>query len=110
VWLKGLIESVTRDIAGDFSPDAQMIKSGLGCPQADLDIPEAFPIGELGECHAEILVPAREDDHLVIAAVSIDAFSELVCGDKVHQLGKDRFPGIHAASPFSLMKGTGTHG
>ena len=74
-------------IAGNLPPDAQMIKSGLGCPQADLDIPEAFPVGELGECHSEVLVPAGKTDHFVVAVVSIDAFSELVCGDKVHQLG-----------------------
>ena len=75
----GLI-GMREGIAGNLPPDAQMIKSGLGCPQADLDIPEAFPVGELSECHAEVLVPAREADHLVIAVVSIDAFSELVCG------------------------------
>lgn len=88
-------------IAGDLPPDAQVIKSGLGCSQTDLDISQAFPVGELGEGHAEVLVPAGKADHLVIAVVSIDAFSELVCGDKVHQLSKDRFPGIHALSPHS---------
>jgi hypothetical protein len=30
-----------------------VIKSGLGCPQADLDISEAFPVGKLSEGHAE---------------------------------------------------------
>ena len=63
---------------------------------------------KLSEGQAEVLVPAGKTDHLVVAVVSIDAFSELVCGDKVHQLGKDRFPGIHAPSPQSLMRETGT--
>jgi len=36
------------------------------------------------DSHAEKLVPAREADHLVIAVVLIDAFSELVYGDKIH--------------------------
>jgi uncharacterized membrane protein YczE len=40
----------------------------------------------------------------------IDAFSELVCGDKVHQLGKDRFPVIHALSPFGLIGESSTSG
>lgn len=105
----GLI-GMGKGIAGDLSPDAQVIKSGLGCPQADLDIPEAFSVGELSECHAEVLVPAGKADHLVIAVVSIDAFSELVCGNKVHQLGKDRFPGIHVLPPHSLMMEIGTSG
>jgi hypothetical protein len=64
----------------------------------------------LGKRHGEILIPAREADHLAIAAVPIDAFAKLVCGDKVHQLGKDRFPGIHALSPYSLMSETGISG
>jgi hypothetical protein len=38
-----------KSIAGELPPDAQMIKSGLGCPQADLDISQAFAIGKLGE-------------------------------------------------------------
>jgi hypothetical protein len=75
-----------------------------------IHIPEAFPVGELGECHAEVLVPAGKADHLVIAVVSLDAFSEFVCGDKVHQLGKDRFPGIHVPPPHSLMRKIGTSG
>lgn len=75
----GLI-GVGKGIAGDLPPDAQVIKSGLGCPQAVLDISQAFAISELGEGHAEVLVPAGKADHLVIAVVSIDAFSKLVCG------------------------------
>ena len=105
--ISGLI-GVGKGIAGDLPPDAQVIKSGLGCPQTDLDISQAFAISKLGEGHAEVLIPAGKADHFVIAVVKIDAFSELVCGDKVHQLGKDRFPGIHVPPPHSLMRETGT--
>lgn len=104
--VSGLI-GMCKGIAGDLSPDAQVIESGLGCPKADLDISEAFPVGKLSEGHAEVLIPAGKADHLVIAVVSLDAFSELVCGDKVHQLGKNCFPGIHVLSPFALMQETG---
>jgi hypothetical protein len=97
-----------KGIAGDLPSDAQVIKSELGCPQTDLDISQAFAISKLGECHAEVLIPAGKADHLVIAVVKIDAFSKLVCGGKVHQLGKDGFPGIHALPPLSLMRKTGT--
>jgi len=107
--VSGLI-GMGKSIAGDLPPNPRVIKSGLGYPQADLDISQAFAISKLGECHAEVLVPAREADHLVIAVVSIDAFSELVCWDKVHQLGKDRSPGIHVLPPHSLMRETGTPG
>jgi hypothetical protein len=99
---------VGKGIAGNLPPDAQVIKSELDCPQTYLDVPQAFPVGALSEGHAEVLVPAREADHLVIAVVPIHAFAELVSGNKVHQLGKDRFSGIHAKSPFSLMQETCT--
>ena len=105
----GLI-GVGKGISGDLPPNAKVIKYGFDCPQADLYVSEAFAKGKLGECHAEELVPAREADHFVIAVVSLDAFSELVCGDKVHQLGKDRFPGIHVPPPHSLMMEIGTSG
>ncbi len=107
----GLV-GMSEGIAGDLSPDAQVIKSGPGCPQADLDILQAFPVGKLRECCAGIPVPARKTDYLVIAVVvvSIDAFSELVCGNKVHQLSKDRFPGIHVLPPHSLMRELVTSG
>jgi len=107
--IPGLI-GVGQCIAGDLAPDAQVIKSELGCPQAGLDIPQTFPIGELGKGHAEILIPAGKSYYLVVAVVPLDTFSELVCGDKVHQLSKDRFSGIHLAPPFALMQETGTSG
>jgi len=40
---------MSEGIAGDLSPDAQVVKPGLGCPQAGLDISEAFPVGKLGK-------------------------------------------------------------
>lgn len=86
---------VGKGIAGDLPSDAQVIKPGLGRTQTGLNISQAFPVGELGEDHAEILVPAGKADHLAIAVVPIDAFSELVCRDKIHHLGKDCFSGIH---------------
>ena len=99
-----------QSVAGNLAPDAQMVEFGLDCPQTGLDIPQAFPVGELGEGHAEKLIPAGEALHLVVAVVPLDAFAELVCGDKVHQLGKDRFPGIHVTTPSALMRKNGTSG
>ena len=81
--ISGLI-GMGKGIARHLPPDAQMIKPGRGYPQAGLNISQAFPVGELSKRHAKILVPAGKADHFVIAVVSIDAFSELVCGDKVH--------------------------
>jgi len=60
------------------------------------------------EGHAKELIPAGKAYDIAIAIVSIDAFSKFVSGYKVHQLGKDGFPGIHALSPFLSIKET-TH-
>ena len=97
-----------KGIAGNLPPYAQVIKSGWSCPQTGLNISQAFSVGKLGEGHAEVLVPAGKADHIAVAVVSIDAFSELVCGDKVHQLCKDCFPGIHALPPFLSIQEIGT--
>ena len=99
---------IGKSIAGNLPPYAQVIKSGLSCPQTGLNISQAFSVGKLGEGHAKILIPAGKTDHFAIAVVSIDAFSKLVCGDKVHQLGKDCFPGIHVQPPFSSIQETRT--
>lgn len=97
-----------QGIAGDLAPYAQMIQFGLGCPQTGLDVPQALPVGDLGESHAKELVPAGEALDLVVAVVPIDAFAKLVWRDKVHQLSKDCFPGIHMPSPSFVMQETYT--
>jgi hypothetical protein len=75
-----------------------------------LDIPQAFPIGKLGEGHTEILIPTGETYDFVVAVVMIDTFSELVCVDKIHQLCKDCFPEIHLQPPLDVMQETGIFG
>ena len=92
-------------IAGNLPANPQVIQLGLSGTQADLNISQTFSVSELSEGHAEELIPAGKAYNVAIAVVSIDAFSKLVCGDKVHQLGKDGFPGIHVVSPFFIDKG-----
>lgn len=99
-----------KGVAESLPSNAQMVQLRLCRPKADLNVAEAFPAGELGEGHAEVLIPAGETDHLVVAVVAIDAFPKLVGGDKAHQLSKDGFPGIHAVPPQSLMAETGISG
>ena len=47
-------------VAGHRAAEAHMVELGVGDPQAGLDIPQALPVSELGEGHAEELVPAGE--------------------------------------------------
>ena len=99
-----------QGVAENLSPDDQMIKSGPCCPQTGFDVSQALPAGKLCEGHAEVLVPARETDYFVLAIELIDTFPEFVCGNKVHQLGKDCFSCIDEPSPCLLMRQPGTFG
>jgi hypothetical protein len=74
-----------------------------------LDVPQALPVGELGESHAKELVPAGKALDLVVAAVPIDAFAKLLWRYKVHQLRKDCFPGIHMPAPSFMIQETCAH-
>jgi len=88
-------ESVARDPAAD----AHVVELFLGCPEADLDVSEAFAIGELGKGQAEKLVPARKALDLVVAVVALYALAKLVDGEEIHQLRENSPTSIHQPSP-----------
>ena len=81
-----------------------MIKLGWSQAKAGLDISQAFAVGKLSKSHCKKQIPTGEALDLVIAGVSHDAFSKLVCGNKVHQLNKNRFPGTHPLSPLEISR------
>jgi len=61
---------IGQGIAGDVPADAHMVELVSRSSETCLNIPQALPIGELCEGHAEKLVPAGEALDLVIAVVS----------------------------------------
>jgi len=90
---------VGQGIPGDFAPDAQMIQLGLSSPQTGLNVPQTFPIRQLGKCHAEVLVPAGEALDLVVPVVASDAHTKVVNRQEVHQLREYGSTIIHQPSP-----------
>lgn len=54
-----------------------------------------FPKSQLREGHAEELIEIGKAFDLVVAAVSLDAFSELMERQEIHGLAKDGWRGIH---------------
>jgi hypothetical protein len=66
-----------------------MIKLRASDPQAGLNIPKAFAIGQLRERQAKELIEARKTLNFVTALVTAHAFAELVQGQVVHQLRKN---------------------
>ena len=75
-----------------------MIQFGLGSPEARLDIAQTFPEGQLGEGHAEELVPAGERLGPMIAAISGNALAELVDRQVLDELREDGPSAVHVAS------------
>ena len=63
-----------------------VIKLGLLCPQASLNITQTLAIGELREGHAEKLLPAREVFDVTVAVVSIDTELKFILRDEIHEL------------------------
>ena len=65
------------------------------CAQAGFDIPQAFPVGELGEGQAEELVEAGKGFDFVVAAIACDTAPKGVHGQMRHELREDKMTGVH---------------
>ena len=53
----------------DVFSDTGLVKLGGLRTKAGLDVAQAFPVGQLGESHAEKLIHAPEGTHVEIATV-----------------------------------------
>ena len=72
-----------------------MVEPVLHGLQASLDIAKAFPVGQLGEGQTEELIETEKTLDLVIPAVAVNAFSELVKRQEGHDLGEDGRLSVH---------------
>jgi len=95
---------MSQGVAGDPSSKAHVIELLLIAAKAGLDISEAFPVCQLGETHAEKLIPAGKRNELVVALVPLDTFLKFVPGEELHQLRENRFSNIHMPSPSEEVK------
>ena len=82
--------------------DAHVIPFFGNSSQAGFNISQTFPVRQLSEGHAEILVPAGERSHPLIAFVSLDAPAEFMHGEEIHKLRENQPAGIHMQPPKSL--------
>lgn len=99
--LIGMGQSVARDVAADTN----MIELGGLGSQTRFDISEALAIGELRKGQSEKLIPARKALDFVIALIALHAAAKFVSGNKLHQLSKDCFSGIHPSTPSTKRLG-----
>lgn len=77
-----------QGVAGDVTANAQMVQLAAGRAQAQFDVAQALPPGQLGKGQAEELIPAGERADAVVALIAGDAAGEQVVRDMVHQLGE----------------------
>jgi hypothetical protein len=78
-----------------------MIELALQRTQAGFDITQTLAIGQLGERHCQILIPAREVSQSQVAPISLDATTELPVGKKADQLRENGAALIH--EPLSAL-------
>ena len=84
---------VGQGVTGNVAADPHVIQSILHRTQAGLNVAEALPKSQLSEGHTEELIEIGEAFDLVIATVSLDAFSELIKRQEIQNLGEDVFIG-----------------
>ena len=94
---------IGQSVAGDLPSDPQMIKPGLRCPETGLDISQTFSVGELGKCHAEILVEAGKLFDLEVAIVAIDTLMKHVERKMLHYLRKNDLAGVLGSTLRTLL-------
>ena len=82
--------------------EAAMIKFSGECSQTILNVPKAFPSGQLSETHHIEMIPAGEIPNAIIAFVASNTFVEFVFWEHSHQLSKNGFSSIHSLVFFDL--------
>src|SRR5208337_899453 len=90
--------------ARHVAAEAHVIELGADGAQAGFDVAQALAVGQLGERHGEVLIPARQIFQVAITRIAGDALLELLVRKELDQLGKDCTPGVHPA--LSLLRET----
>src|ERR1035441_9640380 len=87
--------------ARHLAMESQVIQLALQRTQTGSDVAQTFAIGQLGEGHRQILIPAGETSQPEVALITSDATTELPVGKKADQLREDGAALIH--EPLSAL-------
>ena len=94
-----------QDAAGNLAADAHVIKFVALHPEADLNVPQAFPIRQLGKSHDAELIHAGKALHAELATVSLHAMPKGFQWHEVHDLGKHKRKRVYACSFPDMISG-----
>lgn len=98
--LVGIGDCRTRYLAAD----THVVQLLLLGSEARFDVSQTFPVGELRECHAEILIEAGKTLYLEVALVPCHALPKGADRHEVHNLRENEFASIHGVVPPSSRK------
>ena len=84
-----------QDLAGS-TEDFRVIELALMCTQTGFDIAKALQIGQLRECHAEVLVETTKPFYIPFALVALHTAPECMHRQVVGHLGKNELACIYA--------------
>ena len=88
------------------------VKLGGARTQANFDVSQALPVGQLGEGQTEKLIPAGEAMRFVVTTVSLNDPAKCLRVNPLHELGKYHFRRLHPArikEPHSCRSHTFHH-
>jgi hypothetical protein len=69
--------------------------------KARFDVAETLAVGQLRECHCEMLIPTGQIFQIATTAVAVYALLKFLVGKELDQLGEYGAPSVHSAlSPF----------
>ena len=81
--------------ACDLAAESHVVELGAERTQAGFDIAEAFAVGQLGERHAEELIPTEEAAPSAIPVVAAYAAAEFAIRKEADQLGEYGASEVH---------------
>jgi len=99
-----ILVGIGKGAFGDIPANSGSIEFLTYGFEARLDIPQTFPIRQLGETHDQILAVTTQFANPFVAVVSSCTFVELVPWNEFHQLGKDGPTFLHDLSPFVVER------
>src|ERR1019366_4297989 len=88
--------------ARHLATESQVIQLALQRTQTGFDVAQTLAIGQLGEGHRQILIPAGEASPPEVALITRDATTELPVGKEADQLREDDAALIH--EPLSALR------
>jgi hypothetical protein len=99
-----ILVGIGQCAAGDPAANAQVVELARMRPQTSLDVAQAFPVSELREAHAQILIEMRKRERGICPSVFRYASPECVKRQIFHQLSEHQLSRMHRTTSRKIRK------